>query len=42
MTRPRLGLFTRLLEEAPAADRYRFALEQISHADQLEIGRAHV
>lgn len=42
MTRPRLGLFTRLLEEAPAADRYRFALEQISHADQLGFASAWV
>src|SRR5699024_9137721 len=42
MTRPRLGLFTRLLEEAPAADRYRFALEQISHAEQLGFASACV
>lgn len=42
MTRPRLGLFTRLLEEAPAADRYRFALEQISHAEQLGFASAWV
>ena len=42
MTRPRLGLFTRLLENAPAADRYRFALEQISHAEQLGFASAWV
>src|SRR5690625_2031235 len=42
MTRPRLGLFTRLLEEAPAAERYRFALEQISHAEQLGFASAWV
>lgn len=42
MTRPRLGLFTRLLEQAPAADRYRFALEQISHAEQLGFASAWV
>jgi putative FMN-dependent luciferase-like monooxygenase len=33
MTAPRLGFFTRLLEDAPAADRYRFALEQIVQAE---------
>ena len=42
MTRPRLGLFTRLLEEAPAADRYRYALEQIAHAEQLGFASAWV
>lgn len=42
MTRPRLGLFTRLLEEAPAADRYRFALEQIAHAEQVGFASAWV
>ncbi|WP_299305812.1 putative FMN-dependent luciferase-like monooxygenase [uncultured Brachybacterium sp.] len=42
MTRPRLGLFTRLLEEAPAADRYRFALEQIARADELGFASAWV
>lgn len=42
MTRPRLGLFTRLLEEAPAADRYRFALEQIERADELGFASAWV
>ncbi|MFC0675367.1 putative FMN-dependent luciferase-like monooxygenase [Brachybacterium hainanense] len=42
MTRPRLGLFTRLLEDAPAADRYRFALEQIARADELGFASAWV
>src|SRR5690625_3960646 len=42
MTRPRLGLFTRLLEEAPAAERYRFALEQIRHAEHLGFASAWV
>jgi len=31
---PRLGFFSRLLEQAPAADRYRFALEQIVRAER--------
>ncbi|NYI07335.1 putative FMN-dependent luciferase-like monooxygenase [Allostreptomyces psammosilenae] len=31
--RKRLGFFTRLLDRAPAADRYRLALEQIQHAE---------
>ena len=34
MTGPRLGFFSRLLEDAPAASRYRFALEQIEAADR--------
>jgi putative FMN-dependent luciferase-like monooxygenase len=42
MTRPRLGLFTRLLEEAPAAERYRYALEQIARADELGFASAWV
>lgn len=42
MTGPRLGLFTRLLENAPAADRYRFALEQIRRADELGFASAWV
>lgn len=42
MTRPRLGMFTRLLEKASAAERYRFALEQIQHADQLGFASAWV
>lgn len=31
---PRIGFFTRLLEDAPAGDRYRFALEQIQAAER--------
>lgn len=31
---PRLGFFTRLLEDAPAHQRYRFALEQIQAAER--------
>ncbi|GAA1644324.1 putative FMN-dependent luciferase-like monooxygenase [Microbacterium flavum] len=34
MSGPRLGFFSRLLEEASAADRYRFAVEQIVQAEQ--------
>lgn len=34
MSGPRLGYFSRLLEEASAADRYRFAIEQIVQAEQ--------
>lgn len=34
MSAPRLGFFTRLLENAPAAERYRFALEQIEQAER--------
>ncbi len=35
MGAPRLGFFTRLLEQASAADRYRFALEQAQYAERL-------
>lgn len=42
MTRPRLGLFTRLLEDAPAPERYRYALEQIARADELGFASAWV
>ncbi|KZE89377.1 putative FMN-dependent luciferase-like monooxygenase [Microbacterium sp. TNHR37B] len=42
MTGPRLGFFTRLLEEAPARDRYRFALEQIAHAERAGFASAWV
>ncbi|HEY3337780.1 MAG TPA: putative FMN-dependent luciferase-like monooxygenase [Propionicimonas sp.] len=35
MTGVKLGFFTRLLERAPAADRYWFAAEQARHAEQL-------
>lgn len=38
----RLGLFTRLLEDAPAEDRYRFALEQIEAAERLGFASAWV
>lgn len=34
MSGPRLGFFTRLLEDASPADRYRFALEQIEQAER--------
>lgn len=42
MTGPRLGFFTRLLEEAPAADRYRFALEQIDQAERSGFASAWI
>jgi putative FMN-dependent luciferase-like monooxygenase len=42
MTGPRLGFFTRLLEDAPAADRYRFALEQIDQAERSGFASAWV
>jgi len=42
MTGPRLGFFTRLLERAPAADRYRFALEQIEAAERHGFASAWV
>lgn len=42
MTQPRLALFTRLLEEAPAAERYRFALDQIRLAESLGFHSAWV
>ena len=42
MTGPRLGFFTRLLEEASAADRYRFALEQIEQAERSGFASAWV
>lgn len=32
---PKLGFFTRLLEDAPASQRYRFALEQIEAAERF-------
>ncbi len=35
MTRQRLGFFTRLLEQAGAAERYGFAAEQARYAEQL-------
>ncbi|GAA3309013.1 putative FMN-dependent luciferase-like monooxygenase [Nonomuraea dietziae] len=33
MTRRRLGFFTRLLDQAPAGERYELAAEQIAHAE---------
>jgi putative FMN-dependent luciferase-like monooxygenase len=35
MTAKRLGFFTRLLDDAPAGERYRLAAEQIVHAERL-------
>lgn len=40
--RQRLGFFTRLLEDAPAADRYRFALQQIRTAERVGFDSAWV
>lgn len=34
MMRKRLGFFTRLLDDAPAKERYRLATEQIRHAER--------
>lgn len=42
MTRLRLGFFTRLLDEAPPAERYRMALDQIVHAERLGYDTAWV
>ncbi|MEV0581853.1 putative FMN-dependent luciferase-like monooxygenase [Nonomuraea sp. NPDC050310] len=41
MTR-RLGFFTRLLDDAPAGERYRLAAEQIEHAERLGFDSAWV
>lgn len=41
-TGPRLGFFTRLLEDAPAEQRYRFALEQIETAERFGFATAWV
>lgn len=41
-TRPRLGFFTRVLEEATAADRFRFAVEQIVAAERAGFDTAWV
>src|SRR6185503_8885435 len=38
----RLAFFTRVLDAAPAADRYRLALEQIRHAEGLRYDAAWV
>lgn len=42
MAPQRLGFFTRLLERASAADRYRNAAEQVRHAEQLGFDTAWV
>ncbi|WOF22496.1 putative FMN-dependent luciferase-like monooxygenase [Microbacterium betulae] len=42
MTGPRLGFFTRLLEDAPAHERYRFALEQIAGAETAGFASAWI
>ena len=41
-TGPRLGFFTRLLEDAPAQQRYAFALEQIQQAERVGFDSAWV
>src|SRR3569832_84459 len=38
----RLGFFTRLLDEAPPADRYRFAAEQIVRAEKAGLDSAWI
>ena len=38
----RLGFFTRVLDEAPPAERYRLALEQVQHAERLGFDSAWV
>ena len=42
MTAPTLAFFSRLLDDAPPAERYRLALDQIRHAERFGIGRAWV
>ncbi|MEU5725491.1 putative FMN-dependent luciferase-like monooxygenase [Micromonospora sp. NPDC047738] len=42
MSRPRLGFFTRLLDDAPADARYRLAAEQIRHAEAYGFDSAWV
>jgi putative FMN-dependent luciferase-like monooxygenase len=42
MTAPTLAFFTRLLDDAPARERYRLALDQIRHAERFGVGRAWV
>lgn len=42
MSAPTLAFFTRLLDDAPAAVRYRLATDQIRHAERFGIGRAWV
>jgi putative FMN-dependent luciferase-like monooxygenase len=38
----RLGFFTRLLDEAPPAERYRLAAEQIAHAEKVGLDSAWI
>jgi putative FMN-dependent luciferase-like monooxygenase len=38
----RLGFFTRLLDEAPPAERYRLAAEQIGHAEKVGLDSAWI
>lgn len=42
MTVSSLAFFTRLLDDAPASERYRLAADQIRHAERFGIGRAWV
>jgi putative FMN-dependent luciferase-like monooxygenase len=42
MTAPTLAFFTRLLDDAPAIERYRLATDQIRHAERFGIQRAWV
>jgi|SRR5690606_15099110 len=42
MSRPRLGFFTRLLDDAPAGERYQLAAEQIRHAEAYGFDSAWV
>ena len=42
MTRKRLGFFTRLLDDVPAGERYRLALEQIIQAERMGLDSAWV
>ena len=42
VTRKRLGFFSRLLDDVPAGERYRLALEQIIHAERMGLESAWV
>lgn len=42
VTRKRLGFFTRVLDDVPAAERYRLATEQIVHAENMGLKTAWV
>jgi len=42
MTAPTLAFFSRLLDDAPAAERYRLGTDQIRHAERFGIQRAWV